>query len=238
MSNKTGSSTTGPADSFAIEVLDVAKVYPGGTRALDGVDLKVEYGEFLAITGPSGCGKSTLLNLIAALDTPTSGTIRVNGIDLESIRDLSRFRREQVGLVFQLHNLIPQVSALANIEVAMFSTQRSARERRVRAMELIGALGLSGCEDRLPTHLSGGERQRVAIARALANEPRVILADEPTGSLDSSSATRLLEVFSQLNELGVTIVLVTHDPVVAKAAGRTVVMRDGRVVDDGSGPTH
>jgi len=225
------SSADASAEVTAIEVVDVVKDYSGGTRALDGVDLTVAHGEYVAITGPSGCGKSTLLNLIAALDRPTSGTIRVNGLDLETMHDLSRFRREQVGLVFQLHNLIPRVSTLANVEVAMFATGRSAKERQARAATLLADLGLAGCEHRLPTQLSGGERQRVAIARALANEPRIILADEPTGNLDSSSAERLLEIFGQLNGDGVTIVLVTHDLHVADAARRQVVMKDGRVVD-------
>jgi putative ABC transport system ATP-binding protein len=213
-----------------ISARDVVKVYAGGTRALDGVNLTIDAGEFVSLTGPSGCGKSTLLNLIAALDAPTSGVIEVNGVDLASMHDLSRFRREQVGLVFQLHNLIPQVSVAANIEVAMFSTHRSARERQARALELIEEMELGGCQDRLPIHLSGGERQRVAIARALANEPRIILADEPTGSLDTASADRLLEIFSQLNDAGVSILMVTHDRAVADVASRSIAMKDGRVV--------
>ena len=219
----------------AVEVRELVKVYAGGTKALDGVDLTISAGEFVTIAGPSGCGKSTLLNLIAALDSPTSGRIEVNGLDLRAVRDLSRFRREEVGLVFQLHNLIPQVSVLANVEVAMFATERSSRERQERARDLIAQMDLSGCEDRLPTQLSGGERQRVAIARALANEPQIILADEPTGSLDSEATARLLEVFQKLHDTGVTILLVTHDPVVARAARRRVLMGDGRVVDDGLG---
>jgi putative ABC transport system ATP-binding protein len=213
-----------------IAVHGVVKVYAGGTRALDGVDLTIQPGEFVALTGPSGCGKSTLLNLIAALDAPTEGSVVVNGVDLATVHDLSRYRREQVGLVFQLHNLIPQVSVAANIEVAMFATHRSSHERRARALELIEALGLSGRQDRLPTHLSGGERQRVAIARALANEPQIILADEPTGSLDTASSARLLETFRALNASGVSILMVTHDQAVAAAAGRRVAMEDGRVV--------
>ncbi len=228
------SAMAGPAAParFAIELRDVVKVYEGGVRALDGVDLAVEEGEFVAITGPSGCGKSTLLHLVAALDTPTSGTVFVDGQDLNRIHDVSRFRREQVGLVFQLHNLLPQVSVRANIEVAMFGTRRSPRSRRDRALELVREMDLGGRQDRLPTRLSGGERQRVAIARALANEPRLLLADEPTGNLDAASVERMIGVFHQLHARGVTILLVTHDHSVAQAAQRTVFMRDGRIVEN------
>jgi len=227
------SAITSPLASLqpAIELRDVVKVYEGGVRALDGVDLVVEEGEFVAITGPSGCGKSTLLHLVAALDTPTSGSVLVEGRDLDRVHDMSRFRREQVGLVFQLHNLLPQVSVRANIEVAMFGSRRSARGRRDRALELVQEMDLEGREDRLPTRLSGGERQRVAIARALANEPRLLLADEPTGNLDAASVDRMIGVFHQLHASGVTILLVTHDHSVAQAAQRTVYMRDGRIVE-------
>jgi putative ABC transport system ATP-binding protein len=216
----------------AIELRSVTKTYSGGTKALAGIDLVIEAGEFVALTGPSGCGKSTLLNLIAALDTPTTGTVAVGGIDLATIHDLARFRREKVGLVFQLHNLIPQISVLANIEVVMFSTGRSSSQRRARAMELVDTMRLGGRQDRLPTQLSGGERQRVAIARALANEPQLILADEPTGSLDTASSAMVLDTFAELNTNGVTVLLVTHDQGVADKAHRRVSMRDGLVVDD------
>ncbi len=221
-----------PDGHLAIELCDVTKHYEGGVHALDGVNLAVSHGEFVSITGPSGCGKSTLLHLVAALDSPTSGTVSVDGQDLRSIRDMSRFRREQVGLVFQLHNLLPQVSVLANIEVAMFGTHRSPRSRHARALELVDQMDLGGRQDRLPTKLSGGERQRVAIARALANEPRLLLADEPTGNLDSASVERMLGVFRQLHSTGVTILLVTHDHTVAQAARRTVYMSDGRIASD------
>jgi len=219
-----------------VELRSVAKIYDNDVRALDGVDLTVSKGEFVAITGPSGCGKSTLLHLVAALDTPTSGTVLVGGRDLGAMRDVSRFRRDEVGLVFQLHNLLPQVSVLSNIEVAMFGTHRSVRQRRARAMELVEEMDLLGRQHRLPTRLSGGERQRVAIARALANEPRLILADEPTGNLDSASVVRVLGVLRALHRKDVTILLVTHDPSVAEAAGRIVVMRDGRIADEGHPP--
>jgi putative ABC transport system ATP-binding protein len=220
-----------PQPVAAVEVEHVTKVYEGGTTALAGVDVRIEHGEFVSLTGPSGCGKSTLLNLIAALDEPTSGSIRVNGIEVTKLHNLARFRREQVGLVFQLHNLIPQVSVRANLEVAMFSTGRSAKQRRERADVLIEKMGLGGREERLPIHLSGGERQRVAIARALVNEPKMILADEPTGSLDSASSTIVLDTFAELNDQGVAILLVTHDLSVADVASRQLSMLDGRMVD-------
>ncbi len=221
------------AAGLAVEVRDVVKVYAdGGIRALDGVDLEVRRSEFVAITGPSGCGKSTLLHLMAALDRPTSGTVKVNGRDLREIRNLSQFRREEVGLVFQLHNLLPQLSAVENVEIAMPWSPRHSRSRAERARQLLAEMQLAGAERRQPSQLSGGERQRVAIARALANEPGVLLADEPTGSLDSASVDRFLQMLGRLREdHSTTIVLVTHDMAVAAAADRTVHMRDGRVVD-------
>jgi putative ABC transport system ATP-binding protein len=220
----------------AIEMRDVVKVFDGGiVRALDGVTLSVQAGEFVAITGPSGCGKSTLLHLAAALDTPTAGTILVNGRDLREAGD-DRFRRTQVGLVFQLHNLLPNLNALENIEVAMFSNGASHGEQREKARGLLEAVGLSAKEKVQPPRLSGGERQRLAIARALANDPRIILADEPTGSLDSVAAERVLALFRSIRrERGVTILLVTHDMGVAGTADRIVRMRDGRIVTDAQG---
>lgn len=219
----------------AIEVTGVTKEYEGGAvRALDGVELTVEKGEFVAITGPSGCGKSTLLHLIAALDSPTQGTIRVEGQDLSHLRDPSRYRRETIGLVFQLHNLLPRLSALANVEVAMIGTHRPREERRSWARHVLAELDLAGRERRRPPQLSGGERQRVAIARALANDPPVILADEPTGSLDSAASANVLALFSRLQrEHGATTLMVTHDPAVAEAASKVVQMRDGRIESGG-----
>lgn len=218
----------------AIEVSGVTKEYEGGAVvALDGVELTVEQGEFVAITGPSGCGKSTLLHLIAALDSPTKGTIRVEGLDLSHLNDPSRYRRESIGLVFQLHNLLPRLSAQANVEVAMIGTHRTREQRRSWARHVLSELDLAGRERRRPPQLSGGERQRVAIARALANDPPVLLADEPTGSLDSAASANVLALFSRLQrEHGATTLMVTHDPAVAGAAGRVVQMRDGRIVDD------
>ena len=216
----------------AVELRRVTKSYERGFRALDEIDLRVAQGEFVAITGPSGCGKSTMLHLIAALDTPTSGTVLVDGQDLRTLRDLSEYRRNHVGLVFQLHNLLASQPIVANVEAVMFGNGTSAHERQARARELLARVDLAGREYRLPTQLSGGERQRVAVARALANRPRLLLADEPTGSLDSVSAARILELFTQVHETGVTVVLVTHDPSIAGAADRTIHVRDGKVVDE------
>jgi ABC-type lipoprotein export system ATPase subunit len=216
----------------AIDVIDVTKVFDGGmVHALDGVTMQVLHHEFVAVTGPSGCGKSTLLHLIASLDHPTSGSIVVNGRDLRMAGN-DRFRRRDIGLVFQLHNLLPNLTAAENVEIAMFSNGKSHREQRDRARELLGAVGLSAKEHTPPPRLSGGERQRLALARALANSPSIILADEPTGSLDSSSVARVLELLRAIREReGVTILLVTHDQSVAAAADRIVFMRDGRIAE-------
>src|SRR5208283_2233603 len=159
----------------------------GPLPVLNGLDLEIARGEMVAVVGPSGCGKSTLLHLLAALDTPTKGTIRVDGYDVVRLHHASRFRREEVGLVFQLHNLLPRLSVRENVEIAMSGSRRPHRQRAAYADELLGDVDLGGLGDRVPTQLSGGERQRVAIARALANDPPVLLADEPTGSLDSGS---------------------------------------------------
>jgi putative ABC transport system ATP-binding protein len=223
----------------AIELVDVVKVFDRGVvRALDGVSMTVSDGEFVAVTGPSGCGKSTLLHLVASLDEPTSGTIRVHGRDLRAAGN-ERYRRNEVGLVFQLHNLLPHLTAIENIEVAMFSNGKKHREQRARARALLEAVGLGDREKANPPRLSGGERQRLAIARALANGPSVILADEPTGSLDSASVGRVLDLLRELRERrGATLLMVTHDMNVASAADRIVRMRDGRIVEGAvSSPT-
>jgi len=226
----------------AVELIDVHKEFDGGTvRAVDGLSMAVEVGECVAVTGPSGCGKSTMLHLIAALDRPTTGVIRVTGMDLSHMRNLPAYRRTHVGLVFQLHHLIPQLSAAQNVEIAMFGTGRSRAERTQRAVELLGDVDLAGRERRPPTRLSGGERQRVAIARALANEPALLLADEPTGNLDEESIARVLALLGDLRHRRpeLTIVLVTHDSTVAATADRVVYLRAGRLDEQPPGPlTH
>ncbi|MGB8649258.1 MAG: ABC transporter ATP-binding protein [Mycobacteriales bacterium] len=221
-----------------IQVRDLVKHFDeGAVRALNGVSLEVRQGECVAVTGPSGCGKSTLLHLLAALDTPTSGSITVAGEDLAGLRDRAGFRRTRIGLVFQLHNLVPHLTAQQNVEVAMFGTGRSRRERQQRAAELLEAVELADCATRPPTKLSGGERQRVAIARALANDPPVLLADEPTGNLDMAAVTHVIDLLQRLQDQhrGLTVLVVTHDERVAAAADRVVHMQDGCVLEPVSG---
>jgi putative ABC transport system ATP-binding protein len=217
-----------------ISLHGVTKTYDRGVvPALNGLDLEITRGEFVAITGPSGCGKSTLLHLLAALDRPDHGQLNVDGNDLTHLPHPNRYRREVVGLVFQLHDLLAHLTAQQNVEIAMFGTHRRRRAQRTRARQLLADVGLDGRWKRHPPQLSGGERQRVAIARALANEPRVLLADEPTGSLDSQSVEQVLALLSDLRtQREVTIVLVTHDMAVAGAADRLVRLRDGRVAPD------
>jgi putative ABC transport system ATP-binding protein len=224
--------------SIAVDVRDVVKIYAAGTvRALDGVSLSVGASEWVAITGPSGSGKSTLLHLLAALDVPTSGSVVVDQQDLRRRRGLNRYRRETIGLVFQLHNLLPHLDARHNVEIAMFGTQRSRHERRERAELLLREVDLSDKVGRTPPELSGGERQRVALARALANEPRLLLADEPTGSLDPDAVRHTLALLDRLRaEHGLTIVMVTHDPEAAAAADRILVMEAGRIREPGVAP--
>ena len=214
-----------------IETRNLSREYQTGrVRALDGTNLTIARGEWVAITGPSGSGKSTLLQLIAALDQPTDGAVIVNGHDLRSISSLDRYRREVVGLVFQLHNLLPHLDARRNIEIAMFGTHRSRRHRRERAEALLAEVHLADKANRKPPELSGGERQRIALARALANEPEILLADEPTGSLDPASVEQTLALFEHLRaDSGITIVMVTHDRGVASAADRVVNMVAGRI---------
>jgi ABC-type lipoprotein export system ATPase subunit len=194
------------------------------------VDLQVAPGELVAVMGPSGAGKSTLLNLIGALDRPSRGTVLVNGQDLAKIRNKDRFRARTVGFMFQLHNLLPTLSAKENVEVPMMG-HISGRSRRKRAEELMELVGLADRMNHLPNQLSGGQRQRVAVARSLANNPPLVLADEPTGSLDTVSGQELLNLLRELNRSqGTTFLLVTHDPAVARQTRRVVVMADGKIV--------
>jgi len=219
-----------------IRTVELTRIYGSGEtaiRALDGVNLLVGSGEFLAIMGPSGCGKSTLLNMIGALDQPTSGEVWVAGENLSALRSVDEFRAQTVGFIFQLHNLLPTLTARENVEVPMQGQGIGASDRKRRALELLEMVGLGQRADHLPNQLSGGQRQRVAVARALANAPLLILADEPTGSLDSQSGEEIMELLGELNrQQGTTIVVVTHDRRVAQATQRIVRMRDGRIVED------
>jgi ABC-type lipoprotein export system ATPase subunit len=222
--------------SPAIRVRGLVKTFDAGlVRALNGVDIEVMPGEFVAVVGPSGCGKSTLLHLIAALDRPDEGAVEVLGHELRTERNLDHYRAREVGLVFQLDNLIMTLNASENVQVPMFEAGLSAGERRKRAAELLDLVGLADRVKYRPAELSGGERQRVAIARALANDPPILLADEPTGRLDSVSGKRVLELIEELRvKRGLTVVLVTHESNVAARADRIIRMLDGRVVGEGT----
>ena len=218
-----------------VETQNLTKIYGDGegVRALDGVNVTIHAGEFVAVMGPSGSGKSTLLNIIGALDRPTGGLCMVNGQDLAKVKDLDRFRSKTVGFVFQLHNLIPTLTSVENVEVPLQEENMSDGARRTRALELLKLVGLSERVHFMPGQLSGGQRQRVAIARALSNKPAIILADEPTGNLDSKSTDEIMDLLRQLNrEHGTTFIVVTHNPAVARAADRIVTVRDGKIRRD------
>jgi len=218
-----------------VVVSDVSKTFEGGRIiALDRASLQLVPGELVALTGPSGSGKSTLLNLIGALDRPDSGTITVDGASLDS-SDAAGYRAETVGFVFQFHHLIPTVSALDNVQVPMLGRGIARVGREKRARMLLADVGLTGRAASVPATLSGGERQRVAIARALANDPRLLLADEPTGSLDSDTGVQVLELLQRVRrERGMTVLLVTNDDEVAATADRTLRLLDGRVTPAGA----
>jgi putative ABC transport system ATP-binding protein len=220
------------------ELRDVRREFHGGgseVRAVDGVDLMVSAGEFIAVEGPSGSGKTTLLQLLGALDRPTDGKVFFAGRDLSSLsdRELTEVRAHEIGFVFQTFNLIPTLTAVENVEIAMAPVKTSRVDKRARAEKLLDQLGLSARASHLPGILSGGEQQRVSIARAMANAPRVILADEPTGNLDSSTADEIMKVLADLcASEGVTLIVVTHSEDVASRSARRLRMRDGRLIDD------
>ena len=219
-----------------IETIHLSKVYGSGesaVHALDDINLAVAAGEFVAIMGPSGCGKSTLLNMLGALDQPTAGEVWVAGENLARLKDVDAFRASTVGFIFQLHNLLPTLSALENVETPMQGRVASARVRRARALHLLDRGGLAERARALPNQLSGGQRQRIAIARALANSPKLVLADEPTGALDSQSGEEILRLIGELNRSeGTTVAVVTHDRRVAQATQRILRMQDGCIVED------
>jgi putative ABC transport system ATP-binding protein len=224
----------------AIQVSDVVKVYPLGARevvAVDHLSLDIGQGEFVAVVGRSGSGKTTLLNLLAGIDRPTSGAVRVAGADLGSLSEsrLAAWRGRNVGLVFQFFQLLPTLTSVENVMLPMdFAKKIPVPERRVRAQHLLERVGVGDQADKVPATLSGGQQQRAAIARALANDPPILLADEPTGNLDSVTAEAVLELFAHLNADGQTIVVVTHERDIRSIAGRQVTLVDGRVVADDS----
>ena len=213
-----------------LEARGVTKRYEGGRiEALRGIDLEISAGEFVAITGPSGSGKSTLLHLFGGLDSPSSGEILFRGQDLARSWDLDEYRAHHIGFVFQAFHLLPTLCVIENVQVPMFETRLSAHQRVERAAALLGEMGLESRVRQYPNQLSAGERQRVAIARSLANDPEILLADEPTGNLDSENAQRIMEGLARIRESrGLTLIVVTHEPAIARS-GRHIRIRDGRV---------
>jgi putative ABC transport system ATP-binding protein len=222
----------------AVQVSDAVKSYPltaGEVVAVDHLSVSIAYGEFVAVVGRSGSGKTTLLNLLAGIDRPTSGVVRVAGADLGSLSEsgLATWRGRHVGLVFQFFQLLPALTVIENVMLPMdFAKKIPVGERRGRAWQLLERVGIGDQADKLPATLSGGQQQRAAIARALANDPPILLADEPTGNLDSTTAEAVLELFADLNADGQTIVVVTHERDIRSIAGRQVTLQDGRIVED------
>lgn len=224
--------------SIAVDCANLHKSYVLGSSAvgaLRGVSLKVQKGDFLALMGPSGCGKTTLLNLIGAIDTPSRGTLHIEDVALENLddRQLSDLRRDRIGIVFQFFNLLATLTARENVELPMQLSGKASRERAERSLWLLDRVGLKDRADHKPAELSGGEQQRVSIARALANQPAIVLLDEPTGDLDSANGREILELLADLNRKEqVTFIIATHDPLVAAASSRIVRLRDGRIEED------
>jgi ABC-type lipoprotein export system ATPase subunit len=225
--------TTAPT-GYLFEAVELEKKFDDGrVQALRGVTFSVVQGEFVTITGPSGCGKTTLLQMLGALDRPTAGTLLYRGNSIPDLRDPSIYRAHEIGFIFQAFHLLPTFTALENVQIPMFESDLSISERRNRAITLLMSVGLKHRLNHFPAKLSGGERQRVAIARSLANNPCVLLADEPTGNLDSENARLILELIVRVHrEQNMTLMLVTHDMSIAQRASRTIQMKDGRIVSD------
>ncbi len=221
------------------EAVALKKEYDDGTvKALRGVDFHINQGEFVAIVGQSGSGKSTLLQMLGALDRPSAGTLKFRGTSLADRADLAAFRALEVGFIFQAFHLLPTFTAIENVQIPMFETKHSVSERQQRAIKLLTAVGLAERLHHFPSKLSGGERQRVAIARSLANGPSVLLADEPTGNLDSENSDIVLDLIVRLRrEQNITLILVTHDMGIARKAERVITMKDGRIISDGRNET-
>lgn len=219
---------------YVFEATGITKKFEDGqVQALRGINFCVMPGEFVAVTGPSGCGKTTLLQMLGALDRPTKGTLLYRGNSIPDLRNPSRYRALEIGFIFQAFHLLPTFTALENVQIPMFESHLPASERRDRAAALLKSVGLSDRLNHFPAKLSGGERQRVAIARSLANSPSVLLADEPTGNLDSENAHLILELITRVHhEQNMTLVLVTHDMSIAQRASRIIQMKDGRIVSD------
>jgi putative ABC transport system ATP-binding protein len=240
MGSPTTDASSDPAttseSAVVFEAIGLQKEFDEGqVQALRGVDFRIAQGEFVAVTGPSGCGKTTLLQLLGALDRPSAGTLRYRGKSLGDLADPAAYRAREIGFIFQSFHLLPTFTAIENVQIPMFESDRPLSERTERAAELLKAVGLENRLHHFPSKLSGGERQRVAIARSLANGPSVLLADEPTGNLDSNSAGMILDLIVRIREeQKMTLVLVTHDPGIAERASRRMPMKDGRIVSAGS----
>ena len=220
-----------------IEIRDIYKIYNPGeneVRALDGINLTVEHGEFLAIVGQSGSGKSTLMNMLGLLDIPTSGTYTLDGVDVKDMTDdeLSEIRNKEIGFIFQGFNLIPSLTAVENVELPLVYRGMKKDQRNKLALEALERVGLSHRLDHLPKQMSGGQQQRVAIARAVAARPPIILADEPTGNLDSHSGVEVMKILHELHEEGRTVILITHDNDIANEAQRVIRIQDGQIISD------
>lgn len=230
------STPTATTASPAYRLSGVTRTYTRDTvtvEALRGIDLTINQGEYVVVEGPSGSGKSTLLQLMGLLDRPNTGSIECGGRAVADLDEeaLAELRLQHIGFIFQQFNLIPTLTAQQNIEIAMFPTERSKTDSAARAVELLAKVGLAGRADHFPSQLSGGEQQRVAIARALANEPQILLADEPTGNLDTATGREILDAIKELWLAGLTVVLITHDRSIAADATRTLLLRDGQLVD-------